>query len=80
MLDIRGLLKWPYGFERRHHILVGAAVIGGLDPYLANLNGSVRPVLAFLAILSPFAALIALTRLPVDEVEAQIAENLYRII
>lgn len=69
MLDIRGLLKWPYGFERRHHILVGAAGIGGLDLYLANLNGSVHPVLAFLAILSPSAALIALTKSPIDELK-----------
>lgn len=67
MLDIRGLLKWSYGFERRHHILVGAAGIGGIDLYLANLNGTVHPILAFLAILSPFAALIALTKSPIDE-------------
>jgi len=67
MFDIRGLLKWSYGFERRHHILVGAAGIGGIDLYLANLNGTVHPILAFLAILSPFAALIALTKSPIDE-------------
>ncbi|QLH83793.1 hypothetical protein [Halosimplex pelagicum] len=69
MLDIRGLLKWSYGFERRHHILVGTAGIGGIELYLANLNGSVHPVLAFLAILSPFAALIAFTKSPVDELK-----------
>lgn len=69
MLDIRGLLKWSYGFERRHHILVGAAGIGGIDLYLANLNGSVHPLLAFLAILSPFVALIALAKSSVDEIK-----------
>lgn len=69
VINIRGLLNWPYGFERRHHILVGAAVIGGIDLYLANLNGSVHPVLAFLAIISPFAALIALTKSSVPELK-----------
>jgi len=72
MIDIRGLLNWPYGFERRHHILVGAAVIGGLDLFLANLNGSVHPVLAFLAIISPFAALIAFTKSPPSELKTLI--------
>ena len=69
MIDIRGLLNWSYGFKRRHHVLVGAAVIGGIDLFLANLNGIVNPVLALLAIISPFAALLALTKSPTSELK-----------
>lgn len=69
MLDILGLMKWSYGFDRRHHVLVGAAVFGGIDLFVANLNGSVHPVLAFLAIVSPFAALMALTKSPLSELK-----------
>jgi hypothetical protein len=69
MIDIRNLLKWSYGFERRHHVLVAAAIIGGIDLYLANLYGSVHPVLALFAFASPIAALLALTKSPVAELK-----------
>lgn len=69
MIDIRVLLKWYYGFERRHHILMVAAVINGINLYLANLYGNVYPVLAFFAIISPFAALLALAKSPLTELK-----------
>ena len=69
MIDIRGLLKWSYGFKRRHQILVAAAIVGGIDLYLSNLYGSVHPALAFFAIISPFAALLALTKSPLPELK-----------
>lgn len=67
MSRILDALRWEYGLQRRHLMLLIAATVGGADLYIANLTGGVLPLLAFAAICSPFVVVWAVLRASIDE-------------
>lgn len=67
MRPIRGVLRWDYGVRYRHIVLGIAVFIGIVDLVVANWYGSVPFLLAFGAIVSPFAILACLATASIAE-------------
>jgi len=64
---IRNLFSWESGFQWQTVVFLAATLIGGVDLYIANLTGSVHPLLAAAALASPFVITWTLTAHTVRE-------------
>jgi hypothetical protein len=69
MINLQKLLKWSYGFERRHIALLATGLIYALQLTLVNVVGNSPHLLNILAFTFPIVGIIALRQASLEELK-----------